>query len=434
MTPERWRRIEQLYHHALEHKPGERAAFLAGVCQDDEEMQRELVSLLAQNSSPVSLLDGPAWEAVSIPIKPPMETEVTPGTLFGPYKIECILGTGGMGKVYRASDARLRRTVAIKVLPRGKVADPERKSRFLREARAASALNHPNIVTLYDIASESGVDYLVMEYVQGRSLDKLITGKALPIPEAVGYAAQVANALAAAHAAGIVHRDIKPANLIVTPGEAGGVDHRYAAESQVKVLDFGLAKLIAPAIGPEDQTLTQESQLSQTGAVMGTVAYMSPEQARGRPLDHRTDIFSLGVMLYEMLEGKRPFRGKSQVETMHAIINDPAPPLSGQPPELEEILAKALGKDPRERYCHAGDLELDLRRFATAWKTKNLPSQGAGVPAVQRPSDRRLSAFAVVILLATAAGAALSWRLKPDHPSRGSVLTSLTTDSGLTAE
>src|SRR2546427_544957 len=211
------------------------------------------------------------------------------GTRLGPYEILAPIGAGGMGEVFRAQDTRLHRTVAIKVLPRERVADPERKRRFLQEARAASALNRPNIVTLHDIANDSGVDYLVMEYVPGKSLDKLIAHKGLPLAEAIGYATQIAGALAAAHAAGIVHRDIKPANVMVT------------AESQVKVLDFGLAKLVERAPGPEGETETLDSALTEAGTVLGTVAYMSPEQASARSLDHRTDIFSCGIVLYEML-------------------------------------------------------------------------------------------------------------------------------------
>ena len=179
------------------------------------------------------------------------------------------------------------------------------------------------------------------------------------------YVTQIANGLAAAQAAGIVHRDIKPANVIVT------------SESQVKILDFGLAKLTEPAPGPEGQTLTQTSALTEAGTLMGTMAYMSPEQAGARPLDHRTDIFSLGVMFYEMLAGKRPFDGKSQVDTLHAIVHDPAAPLTGQPPELREILSKALAKDPKDRYQHAGDFGLDLRHFERDWKSHSLPSMGS---------------------------------------------------------
>ena len=265
------------------------------------------------------------------------------GTKLGPYEILAPLGAGGMGEVFRATDTRLHRTVAIKILPHDKVADPERKRRFLREARAVSALNHPNIVTLHDIANDNGIDYLVMEYVPGKSLDKLIPSKGLLLAEALNYAQQIAQGLAAAHVAGIVHRDMKPANVIVT------------LEGQAKILDFGLAQLTERAPGPEGETVSQEAALTEAGAVMGTVPYMSPEQASAKPLDHRTDIFSLGVMLYEMLAGQRPFRGKSHVETMNQIINDPAPPLAMVPTPVEEILEKALEKDPKDRYQHAGD-------------------------------------------------------------------------------
>jgi eukaryotic-like serine/threonine-protein kinase len=293
-------------------------------------------------------------------------TQITPGTELGPYKIEALLGAGGMGQVFRARDTRLGRIVAIKVLPHDKVADPERKRRFLQEARAASALNHPNIVTLYDIAADNGIDYLVMEYVEGKSLDKLIPSKGLPLTEALDYAAQIASALAAAHAAGIVHRDIKPGNAVVT------------SEGQVKVLDFGLAKLMErPAPGPDGETQTQGPGLTDAGTVVGTVAYMSPEQASARPLDHRTDIFSLGIVLYEMIAGKRPFRGASHVETMNAIVHDPPPALPGQPAELQEVFDKALAKEPKERYQHAGDFGLDLRRLKSGCESKSLPSMRA---------------------------------------------------------
>jgi len=312
------------------------------------------------------------------------------GDRLGPYEITAPLGAGGMGEVFRATDTRLHRTVAIKVLPHDKVADPERKRRFLQEARAASALNHPNIITLHDIAQDASVDYLVMEYVLGKSLDKLITPRGLPLIEAIGYAKQIASALATAHAAGIAHRDIKPANVMVT------------AESGVKILDFGLAKLVERAADPEGETQTLESALTEAGMVMGTIAYMSPEQASGRVLDHRTDIFSLGVVLYEMLTGARPFRGKSRAETMSAIINEAPPPLSQQPPELEEILAKALAKDVKERYQHCGDLGLDLRRFQRAWEAKSLPSMTAGRLAYSRKRARWPIAAAVLALALTA--------------------------------
>jgi serine/threonine protein kinase len=233
------------------------------------------------------------------------------GDQLGPYEILAAIGAGGLGEVYKALDTRLHRTVAIKILHQYRVADPERKSRFMQEARAASALNHPNIITLHDVACDNGMDYMVMEYLPGKSLDKFITPKGMPLAEVVDYVRQIAAALASAHAAGIVYRDIKPANVMIT------------AEGHAKVLDFGLATLEERALGPEDETRTMEPKLTQTGVVMGTVSYMSPEQASANAVDHRTDIFSLGVVLYEMLAGRRPFRGKSPVETMHAIINDP---------------------------------------------------------------------------------------------------------------
>ncbi len=348
--------------------------------------------------------------------------QAEPGDQLGPYQIEALLGAGGMGQVFRARDTRLHRTVAIKVLPPERIADPERKRRFLQEARAASALNHPNIVTLYDISSDGGADFLVMEYVPGQPLDRLISPQGLPLADAVSYAVQIAGALGAAHAAGIVHRDIKPGNAIVT------------ADAQVKVLDFGLAKLVerTPS-GAGADTLTREEPLTEIGALLGTVAYMSPEQASARVLDHRTDIFSLGVVLYEMLAGRRPFQGKSPVETMHAILNDPAPPLPQYPPEIEEILAKALAKDPKDRYQHAGDLGLDLRRFAHAWETKTLlsmrPARGTVATARRRPG-----LWAAAILLGVMSGAIGWWSrgstIPPENPLAGAKFTRFTDFEG----
>ncbi len=348
MTPERWKQVEEIYHAVLERDSDQRASFLTKICAGDENLRREVESLLAQKTGD-ELLGHPAWEGAESLLQPTV-TRMSRGAQLGPYRIETPLGKGGMGEVFRATDTRLHRTVAIKILPRDKVADPERKKRFLQEARAASALNHPNIVTLHDIASDGGVDYLVMECVPGTALDKLIPPKGLPLADALNYAQQIASGLAAAHAAGVVHRDMKPGNVMVT------------ADAEVKILDFGLAKLAERAPGMDGETQTQDAPMTATGAVMGTVAYMSPEQAGGRPLDHRTDIFSLGIILYEMLAGARPFHGKSQVETLHAIMHDPPPALPKAPPRVQEILDKTLEKDPKERYQSAADLAVDLRR------------------------------------------------------------------------
>ena len=329
MSPERWQQIDRLYHDALERKPEERAAFLARACRGDEGLHREVLSLLGSDSgdSSTDMLDRPAWEVAPSLLDPSAAAQVTPGAQLGPYQIEDLLGAGGMGEVYRARDTRLHRTVAIKLLPSERLADADRKLRFLQEARAASALSHPNIVTLYDIASDNGREYLVLEYVPGKTLAQLIAPKGLPIEDALHFATQIAGGLAAAHTAGIVHRDIKPANLIVT------------AEGQVKILDFGLAKLQTPRSPTGAAMAAPESAHTGPGVVMGTPAYMSPEQAAGREADHRTDIFSLGVVLYELLSGVRPFRGATQVETLHAILNSPAPPLSAARPDVPPTVA-----------------------------------------------------------------------------------------------
>src|SRR3989442_8269298 len=282
MPPERAQQVGQLYHAARECKPDERAAFLGHACAGDDTLRREVESLLAEDSRVQSFLETPAVELMKtmsgkdegqwLRVAEPPETAAdviatgTSTTQLGPYRIEAKIGQGGMGEVFRAHDTRLRRTVAVKVLLRDKMADPERRQRFLREARAASALNHRNIVTLYDIASESGIDYLVMEYVPGQSLDKRIAPGGLPPAEVLGYATQIASALVAAHAAGIIHRDIKPSNVIVTP------------ESQVKILDFGLAKLEEPPPGPGSKMQAVAQTQTVTGEGMGPRGYISPAQ------------------------------------------------------------------------------------------------------------------------------------------------------------
>jgi serine/threonine protein kinase/Tol biopolymer transport system component len=419
-TSDRWSRIESLYHAARERDAGEQAAFLESACNGDAELRRDVESLLAQPASSDGFLGAPAVAVAAQMITNPGSSQLT-GRLVGAYQIQTLLGAGGMGDVYSARDTRLKRTVAIKVLPHDKVANSDRERRFLQEARAASALNHPNIVTLHDIVHEPGfgIHFLVMEYVPGKSLDRLIPSKGLPLREALGYAQQIAGALTAAHAAGIVHRDIKSANVMVTP------------EGHVKILDFGLAKLVERDTEDTDaQTRTRPTMLTEPGMVMGTAAYMSPEQATGHELDHRTDIFSLGVVLYEMLAGQRPFRGTSQVATMHAIINDPTPPIAAQPPELHEILEKALAKEPKDRYQHAGDLGLDLRRFQRAWEGKSLLSMRSGGANTPRRPVAWVAA-AVVFLLATAANLWISRSAAPAGDSLAAVtITPFTTDPG----
>src|SRR4029079_9781470 len=250
------------------------------------------------------------------------------------YTLENEIGRGGMGVVYRALDTRLGRAVAIKMLPAGGTTGPERNRRFIQEARAASALNHPNIVTIYDIDEEGDTTFIAMELVEGAPLDQVIAGGPLPVVTALDYALEIASALPAAHASGIIHRDIKPGNIMIT------------RDGRVKVLDFGLAKLIERS--PTEATMTALG--TRPGFIMGTAAYMSPEQAEGRPVDARSDIFSFGAVLYEMLTGKRAFRGDSPASTLAAVLPSTPPP-PGQtaptlPRELERIIVRCLRKEP----------------------------------------------------------------------------------------
>ena len=270
------------------------------------------------------------------------------------YRIESKLGEGGMGVVYKARDTHLDRIVAIKVLPHDKVSDPDRKRRFVQEAKAASALNHPNIITVHDIRSESGVDFIVMEYAAGRTLDGIIPANGLGVAQSLRYGVQIADALARAHEAGIVHRDLKPSNVMVT------------VEDRVKLLDFGLAKLLDPPDATVDETRT--SPLTEVGIVVGTTAYMSPEQAEGRKVDARSDIFSFGAVLYEMLTGRRPFVGDSRLSVLAKILSeDPAPPstlAASVSPEVERTVLRCLRKDPARRYQTMADLKVALEDLA----------------------------------------------------------------------
>jgi len=269
------------------------------------------------------------------------------------FEVTGKLGEGGMGVVYEAIDRHLDRRVALKILPPEKVADPARKLRFIQEAKAASALNHPNIITIYDISAADGVDYIAMELVAGRTLEDLLAKRRPKVPETLKYAIQIADALAAAHAAGIVHRDLKPANVMVT--ESG----------LVKVLDFGLAKLTdnESEVTEDDATRTEHA-VTEVGTVVGTAAYMSPEQAEGKKVDARSDIFSFGLVLYEMLSGKRAFRAETRMATMAAVLNKEPAPLAeiapGLPRELERIVARCLRKDLARRSQSMAEIKLAL--------------------------------------------------------------------------
>jgi tetratricopeptide (TPR) repeat protein/predicted Ser/Thr protein kinase len=321
------------------------------------------------------------------------------------YRVIRKLGAGAMGEVHLAHDDRLDRQVAIKVLPAGVAATEEAKLRFQQEAKAASALNHPNILTIYDVGSDDGHDYIVMEYVEGQTLrDQIGTGQPMDAKELTSIGSQLASALARAHKAGIIHRDLKPENVMIRP------------DGFVKILDFGLAKLRERTITSDTETAAMSSTLP--GTVLGTPRYMSPEQARGLPLDHRADLFSLGCIIYEMASGQPPFQGESAVETMNAIINSPAASLTGRvPPELERVIGKCVEKDPDNRYQHADDIEVDLRRVRqvldsspslsgvteAARSIPSAPPTDAGRPAGRISSLWKLAAGALVLAAAVVA-------------------------------
>jgi serine/threonine protein kinase len=277
---------------------------------------------------------------------------IPPGTRLGPYEIIARIGAGGMGEVFRARDTRLGRAVAIKVLPAALASDAERLQRFEQEARAASALNHPNIVTVYDVGSVDSISFLAMELVEGKSLRNLVEHGALPVRRTLDLGVQIAEGLAKAHDAGIIHRDLKPENIMVS------------GDGFAKILDFGLAKLV-PNAALRDDSKTAVKRESTAGMLLGTVGYMSPEQAAGEKVDFRSDQFSLGTILYEMVTGVRPFRRETTAETLTAIIREDPEPIakhnSTLPPPLRWVIERCLAKEPDDRYASTKDLARDLK-------------------------------------------------------------------------
>ncbi len=317
---------------------------------------------------------------------------LTSGMKLGPYEIQSLLGAGGMGEVYRAHDSRLNRTVAIKVLPASFSADRDRLQRFAQEARAAAALNHPNILSIFDIGEEQGAPYVVSELLEGETLRERLRNGPLPIRRVVDYSLQVARGLAAAHEKGIVHRDLKPENLFLT------------SDNRVKILDFGLAKLTGPETNDGSGDAPTVQVATDAGVVMGTAGYMSPEQVRGKSADHRSDLFSFGAILYEMISGKRAFHGETSADTMSAILKEETPELSetarNVPPGLERIVRHCLEKHPAQRFQSAGDLAFDLEALTDVSAATKSGAQAAVQQASVRSSRRQLAAAAGVIVLA----------------------------------
>jgi serine/threonine protein kinase len=320
------------------------------------------------------------------------------GIKLGPYEIVEPLGAGGMGEVYRGRDTRLQRTVAIKILPAHLSNDVVRKQRFEREAKTISSLNHPHICTLYDVGQQDGVDFLVMECVEGETLAKRLEKGPLPLDQVLKLGAQIADALDKAHRAGIVHRDLKPGNIMLTATGA-------------KLLDFGLAKPAAPLASAATLTAASpKSPVTEQGTIVGTFQYMSPEQVEGKELDGRSDIFSLGAVLYEMLTGKLAFEGKSQLSVASAILEKEPAPISSikplTPPVLDHAIRRSLAKDPEERWQTARDLALELK-----WLAESSSQAGPAVRAVAPAKLQRVLPWLVsFVLLVALAAVAMWWR------------------------
>ncbi|HEV2667786.1 MAG TPA: serine/threonine-protein kinase, partial [Blastocatellia bacterium] len=355
MESERWRRIESLYYAALERDAAERAAFLIEECAGDDDLRREVESLLAVHEQAEGFMAEPALE-IAAQVIAEDQSQTMSGRKINHYQVLSLLGAGGMGEVYLAEDTRLGRKVALKLLPQRFTQDRERVLRFQQEARAASALNHPNILTIYEIGEFEGRHFIATEFIDGQTLRELMNVQ-IKLRAALDVATQVASALSAAHEAGIVHRDIKPENIMAR------------RDGYVKVLDFGLAKLterFSPGqTASADNDASAEGLDPDWGRLRGTLRYMSPEQIRGLEVDGRSDVFSLGVVLHEMVTGRAPFDGTTFAEVMIAILNQEPSPLRryarDAPAELERIVYKALQKDCEERYQVIKDLWLDLK-------------------------------------------------------------------------
>ncbi len=398
MDPERYNRISGIVDKARTLPTGKVDAFVDEACAGDAELRREVKSHLLQDASAMAGTTERAAGSAG------HRGGLAPGSRFSSYMIEALEGRGGMGVVYRARDEKLQREVAIKILAPGTLGSDDGRRRFLKEARALAQISHPNILTVYDVDRSENFDFIAMEWVDGKRLDRVIGPNGLPLDDALKYAVQVADALTHAHAKGIVHRDLKPSNVMIT------------AAGFVKVLDFGLARVPSGAAATARTGHEESSTLE--GKVFGTAAYMSPEQAQGQPLDCRSDIFSFGSMLYEMLSGRRPFKGEHFISTLAAIIKEePAPLQRGVPDPLRGVVDRCLRKDPARRFQTMADVKVELeeireqRLIALGPKWKSLSFAGLIKPG--------FAGVAILACLLITAGVLWQWsrRTVPPVPS-----------------
>jgi serine/threonine protein kinase len=394
LTPERWNKVERLYHAALDRNSEKRSEYLAEACGDDSDLLREVLSLLAQDSVGPTLLRKPVEDVASV-----LDSVIASGTQWGPYRIEVLLGKGGMGAVYRATDTRLNRLVAVKFLS-DDLADSSARRRFQREAQMASALNHPHILTVHDVGEFEGRQYLITEFVDGGTLRDWLRTERRPWRAVVELLVGVADGLATAHAANILHRDIKPENILI------------ARNGYAKLADFGLAKL-EERIPADAATRSIGESITRAGAVIGTVAYMSPEQASGRTVDARSDIFSFGVLLYEALATRRPFEAKTDLELLHVVIHGEPPPLDAAIPEgLRIAVETALDKEPAERYQSMKEFVVDLRRLLRERDSTPAPAHSTAAPFVKKRLGRMIAG--AVIGTALIVGLSYRWLDRAD--------------------